>query len=73
MGPRAGKAHVEVQGRWVSAGILRIAEPEFGGGPSVTAGGIGGGQLRHHDLPRRVPCCTDGGDEETRWEGWTPK
>lgn len=35
---------------------------KFGGGSRVTAGGIGGGELGHHELPRGVPGCTDGGD-----------
>lgn len=63
MGPGAGKAYVEVEGCWALAGKLGIIrETEFGGGPSVTAGGIGGGQLGHHEVPRGVPCSTDGGD-----------
>lgn len=51
----------------------KLGGAKLGGGTSVTAGGIGGGELGHHDVPRGVPGCTDGGDEELRWKGFAPE
>lgn len=71
MGPRAGEAHVEVKGGRVLEG--KVGPSESGGRSGVTAGGIGRGELGHHELPRGVPCRTDGGDEESRRERWAPE
>lgn len=60
MSPWAREAYVEVKGGWALAG--KAACTESGGGSRVTAGGIGGGELRHHELPRGVPGGADGGD-----------
>lgn len=39
----------------------------------VGAGGVGGGQLAHHEMPRGVPGGADGGDEELGREGLAPE
>lgn len=45
----------------------------MGGGSVVTAGGVGRGELGHHEEPGGVPGGTDGGDEELRGEGGAPE
>lgn len=73
MGPGAGQAHVEVEGAWfVLEGNLGIGA-ELGGGSGVTAGGVGGGELGHHEVPSGGPGGADGGDEELGWEGGAPQ
>ncbi len=64
VGPGASEAHVEVKKKKVKVVVVVgvVGYPEFRSGSRVTAGGIGGGELGHHELPRGVPGCTDGGD-----------
>lgn len=76
VGPGAGEAHVEVKMRIVRGWAWAAGDfvgPESGGGPGVTTGGVGGGELGHHEAPRGVPGGADGGDEEIRREGWAPQ
>lgn len=74
MCPRAWKAYIEVEGGRILAGKLGgvWVGAKLGGGSGVTAGGIGGGELGHHELPRGVPGVTDGGDEELGRKGFAP-
>lgn len=71
MGPGAREAHVEVEAGLVLEGNLCGSKP--GRGSGVGEGGVGGGELGHHEPPRGVPGCTDGGDEEPRREGSAPQ
>lgn len=73
MGPGTREAHVEVEGGLGLAGDLIGCGAEFGGGSGVGEGGVGGGELGHHDAPRGIPGCADGGDEEAGREGGAPQ
>lgn len=75
MSPGAGQGHVEVEVVRVLAGKLEGVEigGESGAGSGVTAGGIGGCELRHEEVPRGRPGGADGGDEELRREGVAPE
>lgn len=45
----------------------------MGGGSGVIPGGVGGGDLGHHEVPRGGPGGADGGDEELGGEGLAPE
>lgn len=66
MGPRAGEAHVKMEGVGFLAGellVIRRGDAELGGGTGVgTCGGVRGGELGHHEEPEGGPGGTDGGD-----------
>lgn len=56
----------------VGEGWRRRGGAELGRGARVAAGGIGRGELRHHELPGGGPGETGGGDEEVGWERLAP-
>lgn len=73
MGPGAWKADVEVEGvGFLAAKLFGVRVSELGDGSGVGSGWIGGGELRHHEVPGGGPGGADGGDEELWWEGFAP-
>jgi hypothetical protein len=77
VGPGAWEANVEVE-RSASIRVLRkgIIKGWHGRkettGPGIGAGGAGGSQLAHHEMPRCGPSGAYGGDEGLRRERASP-
>ncbi|WVY98034.1 hypothetical protein V8G54_030185 [Vigna mungo] len=69
VGPRARQAHVQVEG----ARRKRAQDSEFGCGPRIPAGEVGGSKLGHHEPPRGVPGRAHRGDEDPRRKRLSPQ